>query len=109
MTKITFSQHTSNLLQAEIKGKKKEGASLVRERDPIATVHTSGGHNFTLYACVAGAVFEVNRRLVDEPGLLSNNDGSSYVCVLRPKSSRRHPASATDVGVACATFKTPDE
>lgn len=109
ITSVTFTSHTSSLLHAEVKGRKKTGACVVGELDPVAIVSTSGGHSFRIYACVPGAVVEVNRRLIDDPGLLADPSGAGHVRLLKPKGSRRYPATTRGVGEACSAFRAPDE
>jgi hypothetical protein len=107
VTHVSFSSSTCSLLHTEPAGKKKIGACRVRPGDEIATVRTSDGGSFRIFACMAGAVIEINRRLVDEPGLLMRAAG--YLCVLQPQGSRQYPANTTAVISSCAAFRSPDE
>jgi len=71
-------------------------------RDMICDVTVSDGSTFRLYACVRGSIIEINRRLIDEPQLLSSDPlGQGYVAVLLPKLAEK-----AAIGRACVEFDT---
>jgi len=98
---VEFRAHDAkNLMQAEVSGKKKGGAVFMSPRDMICTVNVSDGSSFKLFACVRGSIIEINKRLVEEPELLTSDpQGSGYVAILQPKLAEKGA-----IGQACMEF-----
>lgn len=47
-----------------------------------------------IYACVRGNLYEVNRRLVDNPGLIvDGGDTEGYVAIIMPKRDEKKTAT----------------
>ena len=78
-------------------GKKKGGAVFMGPRDMICTVNVSDGSSFKMYACVRGSIIEINKRLVDEPELLSADPQVGSRHVVPSQGWGRRPGRALGV------------
>jgi glycine cleavage system H lipoate-binding protein len=81
--------HGGSLTAMTVTGKRKKGALFVEADTVLAVVHTAGGAAFPVRAGVRGMVLEVNKRLLEEPGLVASAPaGAGYVAVLDVKLHR---------------------
>lgn len=74
-----------NRLDNQVKGKGKKGAQKVSPESILCTIICTDDTTFPIKSCIKGKIIEINKRLVEEPHLLTEKpftDG--YIAIVLP-------------------------
>ena len=69
---INYNVGKVDRLQNQVQGKRKKGGIWMEVSSPLCEIKCTDGSEFLVLACVRGHLIEINRRLVDDPSLLSS-------------------------------------
>lgn len=71
VTKIDFGADKINRLENKVKGKWKKGGQKVQNQSVLCSIECDDGSIYKISACITGKIIEINRQLIEEPGLLA--------------------------------------
>lgn len=92
VTKIDFGADKINRLENKVKGKWKKGGQKVQNQSVLCSIECDDGSIYKISACITGKIIEINRQLIEEPGLLARKPWSDgFIAILLP------PFSSTEI------------